>query len=362
MPRAKRPSTSHTEEFGALAKILNFSVLLLDGDTNLKFASANAHTFFGSNDVDELTRRWPEYYEQLKLPDLPRLEKNNKPLNHRTELSTSTSTRLLRMQIYPLRHSDCECYVVFLKDRQVLDDLEQQLLLASHHNVQRYLTSTLVHDLNAPINTMRITLELIERTLSTASLGATSEFTTKWERYKGIFREELAKLKTQVADIPNLFDAAERVVLTAFDVRNVIEDVASFLKHEAASKRIRRELQLPGDPITIHGRQSEVKLALLNVACSLVEATRQGGRIGFHVTSNADMAEVVLSADEAQVDQISVSDYEQSALMSKGNNLGMLVARLIVEAHGGEIRIDISKEHQRVTVRALLPLYISPPR
>ena len=136
MPRAKRTPSSNTAEFEALAKLMNFSVLLLDRDTNLKFASSDAHRLFDLTDTDALTRDWRNCYDQMKMPDLARLDKNNKPLSHRTELHTPESRRLLRLDIYPLRHDECDCYMVLLKDREVLDALEQQLMFASRRPVQ----------------------------------------------------------------------------------------------------------------------------------------------------------------------------------------------------------------------------------
>jgi signal transduction histidine kinase len=355
MPRGKRKLNTNAAEFEAVAKALNFSVLLLDSDTNIKFASAQAHKVFGSKDTDALKTEWRDYFDRLKLPDLVQLEKNTKPFHHRTELQTGDSTRLLRMEIYPLQHDKCDCYVMYVKDRELVEGLEQELLHASYHYIQRYLISTLVHDLNAPINTMRITLELIERTLSTAALGASNEFATKWERYKNILKEELGKLKTQVADIPNLFDASGGAVPTSFDVRSVVDGVARFLKHETASKNIRREIDLPEDPITIYGRQSELRLALLNLACGLVEAMKQGGRLQLSMASKEDVLEIILRGDAVDVNQLSSFDYEQLTFSSNGNNLGMFVARLIVEAHGGEVRVNSSVENGWVTLQVMLP-------
>ena len=360
MKRAKPTPSPDTAEFEALAKMLNFSVLLLDRDTNLKFASANAHTLFESADHEEFKRGWRDCYGRLKLPDLLSLEKNSKPLRHRTELRTVKSTRLLRIEVYPLRHGDCECYVLLLKELQILNDLEQQLMLASHHNLQRYVTSALVHDLNAPVNTMRITLELVERTVSSAAVGAPSDFVTKWGRYKGIFREELAKLKAQVADIPNLLSSAKSVTPVVFDIRGVIEDVARFVKHETTSKQIRRDLVLPDYPLTIHGRRIDLRLALLNLACGLVEATKQGGCLHVHAFSTEGFAEIVLRADQGQVTQQDLDDYEQLAFVPKGSGGGLFIARLIVEAHGGEVHVDSLGGSHSASIRVMLPLYIDP--
>ncbi len=359
MPRNKRTPTSNIAEFEALAKLLNFSVLLLDGDANLKFSSTDAPMLFGSTDADDLKRGWPDCYKRLQLPDLFQLQKNSKPLRYRTELQSSNSTRLLRMEIYPLRHGDCECYVMLVKDRQVLGALEQQLILASQHHVQRHLTSTLVHDLNAPVNTMRITLELMERMSFTTAFGAPSDFVTKWERYKGILREELGKLRTQVADIPNLFGPPKKYAIpVAFDFRDVINEIAKFLKHETTSKQIRLELLLPEYPITVHGGPYELKLALLNLAVSLVEASRQGERLRIQAFSSEMFAEVVFHAGSAQIQ--AQGDYENLSFVPTGSGAGIYVARMLVEAYGGEVQVAVPTEAQGATIRLLLPLHVPP--
>ena len=358
MPRAKRTTISNTAEFEALAKLMNYSVLLLDRDTNLKFASSDAHRLFDSTDTDALRRDWRYCYDQLKMPDLSRLDKNSKPLSHRTELHTPQSRRLLRMDIYPLRHDECDCYMVLLKDREVLDALEQQLMFASHHHVQRYLTSTLVHDLNAPINTMRITLELIERMPFSAPLGNSSDALAKWDRYKRILREELGKLKDQVGNVPSLFGAVQQTMLIAFDLRDVIKDVAKFLKHETTSKQIRPELLLSADPLMIQGSPLELRLAVLNLACSLVAATQRGGHLQIHASTTEGFAEIILRGDDTRLDMQATDGYDQLAFVAKGADIGLRVARLIVETRGGEIQVVMSSEDRHTSIRVLLPLYL----
>ena len=356
MPRTKATPASNAAEFEALATLLNFSVLLLDRDTNLKFASTRAHLMFGSADADALMRDWRDCYDRLNLPDLTGLDKNAKPFSHRTELKTLESRRLLRMDIYPLQHDECDCYLILLKDRELLDMLDQQLMLASQQHIQGYLNSTLVHDLNAPINTMRITLELIERMPMSAVLGDSSDVLAKWDRYKGILREELGKLKVQVAEIPSVFGAVQQTRPIAFDLRNVIKDVARFLKHETTSKQIRPELLLPPDALMIWCRPSELRLALLNLACGLVEATGRGGHILVQANTIENSAEIVFRGDDTHLDPRAIDEYGQLTFASNGTDIGLFVARLIVEAHGGEIQIVMSSEEHVTSIRVLLPL------
>ncbi len=359
MLRAKQTRSSNTADFEALAELFNFSVLLLDRDTNLKFASTGAHLIFGSIDADSLWRDWRDCYDRLNLPDLFGMNKNSKPFSHRSELHSPGSRRLLRLDIYPLRHDECDCYMILLKDREVLNGLDQQLMLASQPPIQRYLTSTLVHDLNAPINTMRITLELIERMPFSTASEASSDDLAKWHRYKGILREELAKLKLQVADIPSVFDATQQGMPIAFDLRSVIKDVMRFLKHETSSKQIRPELLLPADPLILQGRVLEMRLALLNLACGLVEATRRGGHFQIHANAAEGLAEIVFSSDDTRLDSQAIEGYERLAFVpTNRTDIGLLVARLIVEAHGGEIQVVMPSEQRLTTIRVQLPMQI----
>jgi signal transduction histidine kinase len=358
MSRQKRIPALSSTEFEALSGLMNCSVLLLDRDTNLKFASSHAPGLFGSPDADDLQRRWQEFYKNLQLPELPELQKNSKPLRHRCDVQSSNSPRLLRMEIYPLRHGDCECYLMLVRDRQALSDVEQQIIRASQRQGEHLLTSTLAHDLNAPINTMRITLELISRTPFIAAFGASEDLVTKWERYKGILHEEIGKLKAQVADIPRLFGPAKNVPAVEFDLRAMIHEVARFLKHEITSKRIRLELLLPDYPITVQGGPYDLKLALLNLAISFVEASSHGEHLSIQASSSEMHVVIVFHTDAAQIQ--AQADFESLTFVSSGSGAGIYVARLLVEAYGGEVQVLVPDDAQGVTVRLLIPPQIAP--
>lgn len=358
MLRQRGMPSSDAAQFDALAKILNSTVLLLDCDKNLEFASSNAHTPFGLTNIDELKRSWHECYARLQLPDLLGLDKNSKPLCHQCELRTAKSTRLLQMDVYPLRRGDCECYVILLNDRQVLDGLQLQLMLASHYQVQRHLTSALAHDLNGPINTMRITLELMDRMPSIATFGAPSDFVTQWNRYKGIVRQELEKLKAQVADIPKSFVSVETAPVAMFDIRDVIKDVARFLKHEATSKNIQLELLLPDNPLTTMGHLVEIRLAVYNLARGLIEIKNPGGRLQIHAFAAEAGLEIVLSAHPTQLNKQAIDGSEQVTFELQENDVGLFVARRIVEAHGGEVQVTAADEDQCARIHVSLPLSI----
>ena len=346
----------HQGEFAALAKMLNHGVVLLDRETNLQFASPSALALLDYKDTMSLKQGWRDCYGRWKLPDLAPLEKNNRPLRHRVDISTSTVTRMLRMEIYALQHGNCDCYLILLKDRQSHDASERQLIVASQLHLQRYLTSSLSHDLNAPVNTMRITLELMERMMVTA-MSERSDGRDKWERYMGIFGAELDKLKAIVAAIPMTSNLALPSVPEQFDVLPLIEGLGNILKHETAAKQIRRKWVLPPHTVSIYGRVSEIKLALLNLAISFVESIKMGGSLSLVVTSSDAWVEIIFSADMAEFEQQAVDEFEQLAFTSEKNGIGLFAARLILEAHGGSMRVDLPPSGVGASILVLIPRY-----
>ena len=331
----------HQGEFAALAKMLNLGVVLLDNETNLQFASASALVLLDYEDSKALKRKWRGSFEQLKLPDLAALEKNSRPLRHRVKISTPTFQRMLRMEIHALRHGTCDCYLILLKDNESFDAVERQLLIASQIQLQRYVAASLAHDLNAPVNTLRITLELMNRTMATDTSDG-GDRGLKWERYHGIFRAELEKLKSIIATIPAPLNFDIDSAPTMFDLGSMIEEIGVVLKHETAAKQIRRNWSLPPHPVAIYGRPSEIRLALLNIAVVFVESINGGGMLSLTMTSNDAWVEIVFSADAAILGGQAVDEFEQVTFTTQKNGVGLFAARLILEAHGGTMRLNLT--------------------
>ncbi len=358
MLRPKEMASPDTVQFDALAQMLNASVLLLDRDMNLAFASILAHSLFGLTDTAELKRTWDECYAKLQLPVLGDLVKSSKPLRHQCELRTPKSTRLLQMDVYSFQYGDGEHYVILLNDLRVMDDLPQQFIFASHHRAQRHLTAALVHDLNGPINTMRLTLELMDRMPSIATFGVPVDVVTQWERYKGIVRQELGKLKTQVAELRNSFASAENVPRAMFDIRDAIKDVGRFLKHEATSKQIHFDLLLPDKPLMTTGVFVDIRLALFNLAQRLLVDAMPGGCLQIHTIVAATQLAIVLSVRPMQTNPPVIEDCARITSQFPESDVELFVARQIVTAHGGDITISAVGEDQCAEIRVLLVLSI----
>ena len=352
MPRRKAPRSYG--EFRTLAGLLDFGVLWLDRNKALEFASPEAIALLGSPDLDELKHAWANLSLQFDLTGITQLEKGGNPLRGTVDLTRPHVSRLLRVEAYAVQHEDCECYLILLKDREVLDELSNQLLLASRVRGQAYLSSSVVHDLNAPINNMQLTLELLGSSVEGENRDLLpTPIRERLKRYVAVLKEEMGRLKGLVRTVPNYINPPQGVPVR-FDLRAAIEDVSGLIKHEAIARQIQRQVLLPAAPIWITGDQEKIKLGLLNMAIVLLESSRRRGALVIEVRPGERVAEIMLQSDASTMTQDTLDQIYHLSFHSQRNGIGLFAARLVFESQGGFIEV-LSEPGGKVRFNAALP-------
>jgi signal transduction histidine kinase len=340
MPQRQEKTLKRFREFDALASMSAFGVLLLDREAGLQFASSIACLLLGEKSQGSLQRVWPDVQSKLNFSRLPELKEGGDPLRYRVDYSTPAGPRLLRLEAYSLEHKSCDSYLVLLKNRQTLDDAESQFLLASQLRAQTYFTAALVHDLNAPINNILLTLELLDagfRQVAGNSLPA--DLVQRLHRYQTVLREEMTRLNALVKSLPERLGAAKSPQ-EEFDLRAVVEEVNRRLKHDAAAKQMRRNLELGSSPLPVYGSQERIRLALFNVAMLLLESARSAGNLRIAATQHEHQAQVAVYCDTARMDARSMAVLHRLSLPSDPPGIGLFAARLIVEYYDGELAAE----------------------
>ncbi|GAB4507187.1 MAG: hypothetical protein Tsb0026_01690 [Sulfuricaulis sp.] len=334
MPSAQNnPPFAH---FGALTRIMNVGLLLLDSGTALEFANPLACNLLGCVNTEELKNRWEEMKPLLGLDkDLPQTAK---PRSLKVNLPMIKSgPRYLRLEIYALKEESCTGYLVLIKDRQVVDVLETELLLASQMRTQVHLYGALVHDLRASLNAIQITFELLVDIMASGHDADPSD----QQRYIAVLREELARLNRTLGSmpdnrIPSLSAAAEEL-----DLRAIVEEVTVLLGTQAMRQRIDLQHRLPEREVRVIGHRDRLKQMLINVAINGLEAMPRGGRLRIDMTvRDASSVDVTVRDDGPGIPAELLDDIYQIYFTTKksGSGMGLYVARLVLESHGGDIQ------------------------
>jgi len=208
---------------------------------------------------------------------------------------------------------------------------------------RRDFASMIVHDLRSPLTSIKGFTDL----MAAERLGPISEGQIKALK---IIKEAVDKqlsLINDYLDVSKLESGQMEVDLQAVDIRQPIRKAMRLVEVQAGLKNINLTPNIESGLPQVLGAEEKLEQVLLNLLANAVKFTGEGGSI-------------VVSASRAQESdmvQVSVSDtgtgipademphlfqkYRQLVAAKsngeKGTGLGLVIARLIVVAHGGRI-------------------------
>lgn len=339
-----RDGCAHIAGFGqldAVTKIMNVGVLLLSPSHNLEFANGLACELLGFASADDLKNDWDRIRASLNLDE--RLSEIAKPRPLKVDLPTHDGVRFLRLETYTLDENFCSGYLILLRDRRMVHVLENDLLLASQMRAQNYLYGALIHDLRAPLNAMQLTVELLGGAQEGPQAVARHGEALSPERYIQVLREELARLNRTLRTVLD-YGSPVDPEFKEFDLLDVVREIVSLLAPQAARQQAEIRLSLPSESaVLIKGQRDRIKQALLNVAINGLEALpKSGGKLSIDVERSEDGVDIIVSDSGGGVPDDLLDTIYQVYFTTKkaGSGLGLYVARLVLESHGGDIRVE----------------------
>ena len=341
-------------QLDALSRIMNVGALVLGPATALEFASPLACELLGAASPAELRGRWNELKRPL-LGDPGELPASAGPLRRVVDLH-GRGERSLRLEIYRLGEG-ATGYLVLVKDRRTVDMLETDLVLASQMRSLAHVYRVLAHDLRAPLNSMQLAVDLLDGPGADAERSrdpAASQ--ERRQRHFAILREELARLDRIVR---TMLEQKEPLgsATGAFDLREVLQEIGRLLLPQARRQRVEMKVDLPDDAVTVTGYRDRLKQALLNLAIRALEAMPEGGRLT--MTAGIEGAAAIATVEDsgpgvpaALLDEIYQIHY---TTRKSASGIGLYMARLVVESHGGEI-VEEGRPGEGARFRLTLPL------
>ena len=338
----------------ALSLVMDVGVVLIARGRELEFANARACELLGQPDFESLVRSWPETRRLLEQP-LAEAERKKPPVRADVEVANGGNPRRLRCQIYRFFEEPRDTFLVLVRDRAMVDALENDLLLASQLRGLSRVYRSITHDIRAPLNSMVLNLALLENTLQLDDVVDEREKASRAE-YLSVLREELERLDRSLLAL--LAETApptpERQEL---DAREVQREIKRLLGAQAQLQGVRLATDLPETPVPVVGERDRLKQALLNVAINGLESMPDGGVLELGLVARDGFAEIqVADRGEGMPEDVRQRIFDlHFTTKAGGTGIGLYVARAIIEAHGGEVAVDSTPgEGSRFQIR--LPL------
>jgi PAS domain S-box-containing protein len=206
--------------------------------------------------------------------------------------------------------------------------------------------STVSHELRTPLTSIAGSLGLLDA-------GAAGELPERAKRLTYIAKtscERLVRLINDLLDIQKI--SAGKIVfnMRPLDLRSAAERAAEAMSGFAGERRVRVDLSLPAEPLTVVGDLDRLIQILSNLLSNAVKFSPEGGVVALVVetargkacVSVRDQGPGVPEAFQAALFSRFAQADGSSQRRADGSGLGLAISREIAERHRGHLRLEHS--------------------
>jgi PAS domain S-box-containing protein len=297
---------------------------------------ANPHSFIDSIHPEDRDR---------VLAALPDQSKGNYDAEYRV-IRPDGAVRWVRDRAFPIQDEQGQVYRIAGITEDITERkqaAQQQLELAVEREKVKMLrdfVSEVTHDLKNPLTTFGLKIDLIKA-------AADPEKRRRHLEELGAQAARMGKMIDDMLTIVRLERKGE-ATLTRVDVHQLIREICAEMRPLMETKAINLTLALAGTAPQLQADRDDLARALANLIDNGLRYTPQGGRLRVE-TQVADQLLVIRVSDTG----IGISPEDQPRIFDRffrstnarladpgGTGLGLVIARKIVEQHGGQIEVS----------------------
>ncbi|MEO6209527.1 MAG: hybrid sensor histidine kinase/response regulator [Gemmatimonadaceae bacterium] len=204
--------------------------------------------------------------------------------------------------------------------------------------------SMVTHDLRNPAGNVRVATKILLE-------GKAGPLSTKQRQFieiAGNAGEKLMRLITDYLDFAKIDAGYLRLERTATDLVALARRAAANVELQAGVKHQTVEIDLPVEPLLVDADSDKLEQALENLLSNAVKYTPDNGTITLSLAYDDERARFGVRDTGAGIDPTLIptlfAKYHrltgQATRTTGGTGLGLLIAKEIVEAHGGRITVE----------------------
>ena len=242
---------------------------------------------------------------------------------------------------------------LFTKLQEVDEEREQFLSIVSH-------------ELRTPLTPLKALAQLQLGRLHRSRERGTAMDLDALERNLESIERQVDRMNGLVSDLLSVSRAGRGTLdmeRAPFDLAAEVRDVVG--RYVAATREEGRHSFVLDSPETLayDGDQSRIDQLLMNLVGNAVKYSPRGGEVAVRLASQNGTAEIAISdqgigipADDMSRLGTAFTRGAGKAATFAGMGIGLHVAKLVAEAHGGSLQLESAGEDMGTTVRVRLPL------
>jgi signal transduction histidine kinase len=226
--------------------------------------------------------------------------------------------------------------------------LQRQLVRSGRLSALGEVVAGIAHEIRNPLHALRGTAEIVD-----PLVPAGSDERRMWD----IHVAELERLD-RVATRFLSFASPRPIEPAPVDLRDVAERLAELVGADARKKRITLRLELPDEPVVVHGDRDQLAQVALNVTLNAMRAVQASAGtilvrvVGALPTGPSEEAALVVENDGPAIPETELEHlfdpFHGNA--EGGSGLGLSISERIAEQHGGYIEASNAGLGVRFTI------------
>jgi signal transduction histidine kinase len=212
-------------------------------------------------------------------------------------------------------------------------------LEAERDTLRRFIADA-SHELRTPVTALRSFLELLQ-TKANRNAKTRAEFL-------GESMRQVERLEWITSNLLNLSRLDAGITLLSTEevgVPDLLSAVGAAFKAKAKEKRLRLVQQAAREDLVLHVDRTLVEMALSNLIDNAVKFTPAGGEVAFGASLVEDRIQLwVRDTGEGigpdDLPHVFERFYRGRGQEAEGSGLGLALVKSVVEAHGGEVRVE----------------------
>ncbi len=342
------------------------AIIMLDQDFFVRDVNPAACTTLGSPSSALIDRRCPQVLGCRNLNHVPLCGTSGCPLTRGLQQGPLPNEELLlggdpehssevSVSVTPVTINRRRCAILTARDLSALKVVNQ---------LRSNFVAMVSHELRTPLNSVHGFVDLLLH-------GHMGELTEEQQTYLGYTQEGVEQLVSIVEDI--LF--MTRSDLGQFEVKQeevhlqgLARQVLRTLQPQAFRSEVVLRYDIAGEIPALYADPQRIKQVLTNLVANAIKYTPPGGTVTVSAQQYDDRFEMISVADTGYgirvedrqhvFERFYQSNHSWQSKMG-GYGLGLSIAKLIVEQHGGTISFDTVVD-KGTTFTFTLPLYQEP--
>ncbi|OGP91632.1 MAG: hypothetical protein A2156_15280 [Deltaproteobacteria bacterium RBG_16_48_10] len=233
-----------------------------------------------------------------------------------------------------------------------MKEMEDRIQLTERLSSLGHLAAGVAHEIRNPLNAIGMGIQRLKREFSPLEEARQREYLS--------FTELILKEIWRVNEIIEQFLTLSRpfqLNLKKSSPGDLLKRLMTLFQEEASSLRIELEAEIDPDLPLVQMDEEKLTQALINIMKNGMQAMEQGGALRIEAHTSRDQVEVKISDTGAGIpqDQMEKIFNYYYTTKEKGVGLGLPIAHRIIEAHGGQLKLE-SQVGLGTKVTILLPI------